>query len=410
MSKYFLTFGSVNKKTLIPFLLALWKLLYNIFELFYPGNKNQIIESYSTSIGHMLILIIPKIMLFSANEKQFTSKIGLMNKTCSKKNFCHYFGLIILYNMETISLFISIMLDKKNSHLKLPHEHGPFTRESFTIIFIVFISFFFLKYKYYSHNIISLIIFIIMSILMDLILDNFAEEYANRDYNIVIIFFIVIIFEVINFCYQKYMIDKLYHFYYNVVFALGLDLFICNSIALGYVLTNEEYKKSLIDNFDNLGLLIPRFFIIMIFQFVYFLLRILTLVYFTPTHLLICLSLSKFLVSLIDKESSLKYLSIIPFIFQFFSLMIFLEIIELNFGGLNKNTKRNIAIREEQDRLLGEDSRNSIMSLTDSEVEYTPGYYCYTPSADYKNDIKESIEKESPIIEMKAQSDNVDEK
>ena len=127
-------------------------------------------------------------MLFSANEKQFTSKIGLMNKTCSKKNFCHYFGLIILYNMETISLFISTMLDKKNSHLKLPHEHGPFTRDSFTIILIVFISFFFLKYKYYSHNIISLIIFIIMSILMDLILDNFAEEYANRDYNIVIIF------------------------------------------------------------------------------------------------------------------------------------------------------------------------------------------------------------------------------
>ena len=114
------------------------------------------------------------------------------------------------------------------------------------------------------------------------------------------------------------MIDNLYHFFYNVVFALGLDLFICNTLTLIFYLFQEEYRKLLSKSFEDSGLLISRFFITMIFQFIYFLLRILTLVYFTPTHLLICLSLSKFIVLLINKDSSLKYLSIIQIYFSIF--------------------------------------------------------------------------------------------
>ena len=123
------------------------------------------------------------------------------------------------------------------------------------------------------------------------------------------------------------------------------------------------------ESFDDVGLLIPRFFINMIFQFFYFLLRILTLVYFTPTHLLICLSLSKFIIVLIHQKDQIKYLSIIPFLVQFFSLMIYLEIIELNFCSLNRNTKRNIQQRVEEEMVLQE--RQS----TFEEVEVSGGYY-----------------------------------
>ena len=315
--------------------------------------------------------------------------------------------IIVLYNIETLLLFIPSLLDKKYSNTKLPHEQGPFTRESITIILIIFIYFFFLKNKYHSHNIISLIIFIITGIIMDLILDNF-EEFSNRDYKALIIDFFATIFEVLNFCYQKYMIDNLYHFFYNVVFALGLDLFICNTLTLIFYLFQEEYRKLLSKSFENSGLLISRFFITMIFQFIYFLLRILTLVYFTPTHLLICLSLSKFIVLLINKDSSLKYLSIIPFIFQFFSLMIFLEIIELNFCGLNKNIKRIITMREEQDRLLGANERGSVNSVLSNEIEYSPGYYYRQNSGEIGTDLKENYPKGFPVVELKTQNNNTD--
>ena len=372
-TKSILTFGPLNKKLLIPFLLALNQILYNIFISYYPGKTNQILESYSTSIGHMLILIIPRIKFFAKSELT-TKKIFDEQKTCSKKSFCHYFILIFLYNIETLLLFGASILErnspKQSDYVKLPHATGPFTKESFVVVFIAIVAYFLLKYKYYIHNIISLIAFIIMGIFIDIILEKFQEEFSGRSSTIIAIYFFELIVEVLNFCYQKYMIDILFHYFYNVVFALGLDLFICNTIGILFYFSSEELKASLLDSFDDWGLLIPRFIINMIFQFSYFLLRILTLVYFTPTHLLICLSLSKFIAVLINHDNSIKYLSIIPFLFQFFSLMIYLEIIELNFCGLNKNTKRNIQKRVQEEMLNQERPSN-----LDDEVEFSEGYY-----------------------------------
>ena len=373
-TKSILTFGPLNKKLLIPFLLALNQILYNIFISYYPGKTNQILESYSTSIGHMLILIIPRIKFFAKSELT-TKKIFDEQKTCSKKSFCHYFILIFLYNIETLLLFVASILErnspKQSDYVKLPHATGPFTKESFVVVFIAIVAYFLLKYKYYIHNIISLIAFIIMGIFIDIILEKFQEEFSGRSSTIIAIYFFELIVEVLNFCYQKYMIDILFHYFYNVVFALGLDLFVCNTIGILFYFSSEELKASLLDSFDDWGLLIPRFIINMIFQFSYFLLRILTLVYFTPTHLLICLSLSKFIAVLINHDNSIKYLSIIPFLLQFFSLMIYLEIIELNFCGLNKNTKRNIQKRVQEEMLNQERPSN----LDDNEVEFSEGYY-----------------------------------
>ena len=51
--------------------------------------------------------------------------------------------------------------------------------------------------------------------------------------------------------------------------------------------------------------------------------------------------------------------------------MIYLEIIELNFCGLNKNTKRNIQKRVQEEMLNQERPSN----LDDDEVEFSEGYY-----------------------------------
>ena len=51
--------------------------------------------------------------------------------------------------------------------------------------------------------------------------------------------------------------------------------------------------------------------------------------------------------------------------------MIYLEIIELDFCGLNKNTKRNIQRRVQEEMLYQERPSN----LDDDEVEFSEGYY-----------------------------------
>ena len=53
----------------------------------------------------------------------------------------------------------------------------------------------------------------------------------------------------------------------------------------------------------------------------------------------------------INKDAEYKYFSLILFIFQFLGLLIFLEIVELNFFNLEENTKRNIGRREEKESL-----------------------------------------------------------
>ena len=73
-----------------------------------------------------------------------------------------------------------------------------------------------------------------------------------------------------------------------------------------------------------------------------------------------------YITLLFNSDSKLKYYTIILFVFQFICLMIFLELLELNFCNLNKNTKRNIQLRAEND-MNEEINRESVF-----EIE--PGY------------------------------------
>ena len=51
-----------------------------------------------------------------------------------------------------------------------------------------------------------------------------------------------------------------------------------------------------------------------------------------------------------DNKNNLFFL--IPAFFQIISLLFFVEILEFNFCNLNKNTKRNIMLRQEQEEML----------------------------------------------------------
>ena len=130
------------------------------------------------------------------------------------------------------------------------------------------------------------------------------------------------------------------------------------------------------------------------FRYVLNILKILTVYYFTQNHTYTAYVVIKLADYLIRKEGNIRFFSIVLFVFQFLGLLIYLEIIELNFLKLNKNTKKNIEKREEEEdnRLLStEEIRISEVEEDGkimNKVEISPGYIIESEMQDLSRDTR----------------------
>ena len=102
--------------------------------------------------------------------------------------------------------------------------------------------------------------------------------------------------------------------------------------------------------------------------------------YFSLNHVLISQAMYFIVVYFIycvsDFDNYGRYLIfLIPSFFQIVSLLFFIEILEFNFCNLNKNTKRNIMLREETEMLL-RNVRNCTLS---SDIEVDDGLILNVP-------------------------------
>ena len=91
-----------------------------------------------------------------------------------------------------------------------------------------------------------------------------------------------------------------------------------------------------------------------IIEFLYNIIILITINYYTAFHILICIIISEFQPFF---EDSINFewtfvIAIIIYAFLFFILLIFIEVFELNFCGLQLNTKRNIEERAEKEKNL----------------------------------------------------------
>ena len=63
------TIGELNKKLIIPFLLAVVQIIHSTFEALYPEKgKNSVLEFYIISLSNMAVVFIPKIKFFSPSN------------------------------------------------------------------------------------------------------------------------------------------------------------------------------------------------------------------------------------------------------------------------------------------------------------------------------------------------------
>ena len=96
------------------------------------------------------------------------------------------------------------------------------------MICMVFVSKILLKYKYYKHHLVSIIIFIIFGIICDIILSTY-EKLDWTFFLIKLIRIFAVTLDAIYYCYQKYMMEVLFYPYWNNVFFSNCSFNYCTN-------------------------------------------------------------------------------------------------------------------------------------------------------------------------------------
>ena len=388
MVQSFIIFGGINKKFLLPLILSSAQIIYILVNKYYPEKENNLIlQEYMFALGEMSIKLLPLILHIS--NKSTPKEKFTKNKKC-----LHYFLLCFLFLLNQVIRLIADLME--NSFYNKPFSYtetnlfptNDFITMSFEMICMVIVSKIMLKYKYYKHHIISIIIFIIFGVITDI----YLMENENIDgvfFTIKFIRLIAVAVEAVFYCYQKYMMEVLFYQYWNIAFIPGIFLFClaCVLLILCFVAPDKEntemdfviiFYKYFREN--DAGIIIGKVIIVFILHVIMCPLSILVIYYFSPNFILIIFQLSSITKSLMNNSKEKLY-CIIFFIFQIIALMIHLEILELNFCGLNKYTKRNIEERSDED--VAFEGRDSTVSL--NVLELNKDYYLENIEEDEKN-------------------------
>ena len=393
--KKIIELGNINKKILLPFGVAFVQILINIMNyIVNEKSKNQVFEMFALSFAEISLIFVPLLNL--SRFKTITNYIYIQRHS-RLKSILHYIILGFIFSSYLIlNIFVSIQSGiyaikiHNSKSLQNPHNSGLSSIEGLELVFICLICIKLLKYKYFIHHIISIIIFLLLCIFIDVILENFDDIY-NRGALYIILKIVIILLDALDHSYQKYMIDVLFHPFWSIPVTVGVINLICFSIILiACLLTGKE--KSFEDQnlmfmnfyqyFDDVGVgkIVIKFILNLILNIVLNIFRILTLVYLRPEYILISFTISRIFDVVLESK---KYECLALFVPQLLTLMFYLEIFELNFCGLNKNTRRKIQEREQSEMelnykmtILNSSERSSLSSNPD-QIEVSPDYFVY---------------------------------
>ena len=365
-------FGFYNKKILLPFGVALVQIIINIMNAtFTEKQKNQVLEMFSVAFSEIAVAAIPlfRISAFKSDREHIRKNTRIFSAL-------HYFVLFLIFGtflvLNIVLSLLTVEYTKNNKSFQNPHNSGLSSFEGIELIFICLVSIKLLKYKYFIHHVISIIIFILMCFFIDLIVGNFPDLFSKGSI-IIILNIIIVLLDALDYNYQKYMMEFLFHSFWGISLTLGLINLICFSIMLIIFLIKVKENSIKEENlmamafykyFEEVdtGIIIVKHILNLILNFALNLLRTLTIVHLTPDYVLISFTISRIFMIVLESK---QYECLALFPIQFITLMFYLELIELNFFGLNKNTKRNIHERERREMLLDQIYANKLKEMDD---------------------------------------------
>ena len=173
---------------------------------------------------------------------------------------------------------------------------------------------------------------------------------------------------------------------YEICFIVGFFEFIIFSILL-IIFSNVQVKPSEYvthldeNNIDNYYAYINKldlqevmvFILCMLSRCIFILFEYIIVDYFTPAHVILLLIIGEVSFLFIDDYDWKLYVKIVFFVFLVFFILIFVEIIELNIFGLQKNTKKNISNRSKKEEPEYDYNLSRDSSANDTDEEKKSG-------------------------------------
>ena len=360
-----ISIGKCDKHLIYPLIGGVSNLIINLilhyFEDYVALNKHPFMKGINAGFGMSLAIIpyIYNIKILKNNKRQKT----LYNiKSLIRKNKTN--ALSIKYEKYIILLLCSFLDFVQKVLVFLFHYSINGNTWIFNIIFLNVFTSMLSKNKLYKHQYLSSGIMVLCGIGI-----NIVNLYP-MELKYVPLFILAMIIEIIYtlaITLAKYGMDYKFCSPFEITFYEGFFALIFNIIFL-IISTNKplaedfnyhnlftisEYKgKEYLDNFyayfEKFNLIeISLFIVSMLGRLFFNLFSHITIKYFTSSHVFLILIMGE--ISSLDfrnKNKDEKFIvSIIIFIIEFLMILIFCEIIELNFFGLEKNTRKNIEER-----------------------------------------------------------------
>ena len=354
MARFIISLGIINKKLLIPSIYTLLYILVNIYYIDEDYNEVRIfVEALGMSIGEMSIYFTQNIFKY---RRIATKKKKRNTVRQYVKDYSILFFFILINILNKLSPFYIFTEDENSETTEVEDKDKGKYRELFMndaleIVFMTLVTYFLLKYKYYIHHFISIIMLIVLCIINDAILENFTHTSVSTVFSSIL----YILADSFIYSYFKYLISNRYYHFVDVYFMTGIfDTFYYIS-SLIIVLTTQYINGT--------NKLIFQFFeyyneygasrLITIFLFTGLLLKGILMSIFdglivselTPNYCAIVYELGKIPTTIYSIEGYKKWIILVLSIFQILSLLFYLEILEYNFCSLNKNTKKSIEDR-----------------------------------------------------------------
>ena len=162
----FITYGRIDKKLFLVLFLEIIKLLNIIISKNADKNKtnaNKILSSLEEEIGSIILGII---LYIKFKNKQTQKKMGY-------KCIIYIIFLFLIKAAEECYHYIF----NYDESTKYNFYNLDFTVNGFELILVTVGTYFLLKYKYYIHHMISLIIYVLLGVGIDLILEKYKNNF-----------------------------------------------------------------------------------------------------------------------------------------------------------------------------------------------------------------------------------------
>ena len=334
--------------------------LENESDVFKDKNENNphpivytLIYSFSLCLS-FIFLIIYKIRTKRQNKNNnlITIEQNLYTRK-TMKTICHQVKIVTKKEKFLWLLLVSVidyLAFSINSIFWITMDNY-INNWSTNFLSISLFSYFILKIKLYKHHFVCIATIVIIGLLFNIPLGVFSQEKIGNYYDYYLSFIFTGIFFNLTYALYKKMMLKKYIKSYEILFFQGIIESILGIITL-IIMTKYDYIDNywkFIEKLDKKEIII--ILLIILGRFLFHSMIMIIIDFLSPFYVFLVYVIGEIAFFLHEMKDYPKIIisSIIFFSVSIFTILVFIELIELNCFGLSYMTKKNIELRAKLD-------------------------------------------------------------